>query len=576
MKRRILAQGLGISGAAIIAIGLPGIPGIPPVQNVIKGAALQQATKALGVTLTEEAPLRLSSASPYPTVAQPPGGAFGNSLSSRARVARDGSITLGPGDYQLGVQVFCLAVHLHSPSQNTFSLAPLQGKWADIISAVQTRGTLAGVAHPDLQMLSWQLQAGMKYQELSSRSRSLVDSLIPEYRSRLNESYFEQIQGTWNKYASQIPGVPSLDSMLGQMGDVGQAILQLEQERDTLIGYQNDYQYVANLFAPAGTPGHQNGASTLWSVVAPNVYARLIMAGDYRGPGQLEVRVANGAAMTTPLRLASAGLIRSDLPELAQDDGVPGGMFGLPDANVQPLGVAPEAPTPGPSPSPSPCDSSAYGGGTDGVPGGHATHPFNPEDPKGHPGTDVFAPRDTPVYADIQPTVSADDLNKLPIYHNPGAGLGIPETGDLTLKGATVQLNPGNAPSPGNPGFGNSGYDWGGVVQLTLTYQGGSGATYQILLDYLHLINSTHHPQNDAKQWIDNKGDPIGPDDYNGCIGYGNDMKGGAKLSPDELARHPLIGYLGATQTSHTHIQAIMTVGSHSFYFDPQPLLESN
>jgi hypothetical protein len=283
------------------------------------------------------------------------------------------------------------------------------------------------------------------------------------------------------------------------------------------------------------------------------------------------VRVANGAAMGTSLRLASAGLMRIDLPELAQNAGVPGGMFGMPNANVQPLGIAPEAPTPGPSPSSRPCDPSSYGNGVDGVPRGNARHPFKPEDPNGHPGTDVFAPRDTPVYADIAPEVSADDLNKLPIYHNAGASLGIPETGNLRLTGATVLLV-----QPGPIDYGNHVYDWGGIVQLTLTYQGSSGATYQINLQYLHLINDTHHPQNDAKQPIDNAGNVIGPDDYSGCVGFGSDMKNGARLSLEELARHPLIGYLGATQTSHTHIQAIMSVNGHSLYFDPQPLLASN
>src|SRR5579872_2243868 len=269
MNNRISVSCLSLFSITLIAFGFPGFPGIPPVQNVMKGAALEQATKALGVTLTAEAPLRLTAVAPYPTVAQLPGSAFGERLASGARVASDGSISLLPGDYRFTAQVFCLAAHLHSPLQNTFSLAALQGKWADIISAVQTRGTLRGIAHNDLQMLSWQLQGGLKYQELSPRSRSLVDTLIPEYRSRLNESFLEEIQHTWNDYAGKIPGVPSLDSMLGQMGDVGKAILQLEEDRNLLIGYQNDYQYVARLFAPTGSSGHGGAASTPWSIVSP-------------------------------------------------------------------------------------------------------------------------------------------------------------------------------------------------------------------------------------------------------------------------------------------------------------------
>jgi hypothetical protein len=558
---------LSLAVLIVAMIGLP-IPGVPPPQNVLKGAAIQEASKALGVTLTEEAPLRSSAGAVYPTVPVLPGAAFQAGSAGRVQVAQDGSITLGPGDYRLTTQVFCMQAHAHSPSSNVFRLAPLQGKWADIIAAVQTRGTLAGLPHSDLQMLSWQLQAGLKYEELSPRSRALVDRLIPEFRSRIAQSYLEKIQSTWNRFASRIPGVPSLDSMLDQLGDAGRAIREIEWERNTLISYQSDYQYVARLFVPTGggAQSREDPSKSPWSILGAGVYARLLNPGDYRGPGALEIRVSAGTASNVRLVIAATTLRGLGGTLVSQTGGVPGGMVGVPGAAVQPMGVAPEAPTPGPSPSPtsSPsCNTPPFGSGVDGVPNGKTTHPFHPEN---HPGTDVFAPRDTPVYADVQPELPVDDLNNSPLFHANG-NLSLPETGNLKLLDATVTLQ---------PWAGQGAWDWGGIVRLTLRYQGGSGAIYPINLEYLHLITKNRHPRNDANEWIDNKGKTIGPDDYKGCLGFGDEMQNGAKLTADQLGQHPLIGYEGATQTPHTHIQAWYGANGHNNYFDPQPLLLSN
>lgn len=562
-------------GVCILAIGLPGIPGLPPAQNVIQGAAVQEATKALGVTLTEDAPIHLNPAAAYPKVAQLPGAPFGTSAAGGAHVAPDGSITLGAGDYHLGVEVFCMAAHRHSPMQNTFFLAPLQGKWADIISAVQTRGTLAGIPHPDLQMLSWQLQGGLKYQELSARSRALVDELIPEDRHRLNESYLEQIQSTWNNYVSKIPGTPSLDSMLGQMGDVGKAILQVEADRNTLIGYQNDYQYVANLFAPLGSSGHENGLSTLWSALGPQVYGRLIMAGTYHGPGVLEVRVLSGAAVKLPFRLASTTALGRDVGPLVQSDGVPGGMVGLPNASVQPMGIAPDAPTPGPSPTPtSPCDPSATGSATDfyGVPSGSVMRPFLHGGT--HPGIDVQRVRDAPVFVNLRDSIPLTELNSATMLSTKTAsGLNVSGSGDAQLQDATVIVQQWSS---------QDSCCYGGIIDLaahyTFTANDGSTKTLTLDVEYEHLITPNFLPRkDDGTTYIDNQGKPIAPGDYItkqlGCTGFGKLMTNGAKLTAQQLDSHPLVGYLGATVSPHVHIRASSALGSTGYIqsdqFDP-------
>src|ERR1700730_11565103 len=113
---------LPITVFTLAFIGLPSIPGVPPPENVLKGAALKEATKALGTTLAEEAPIRSSANVVYATVASLPGTPFNPGARGSVQVHPDGSIALSPGDYQLGVQVFCMAATSHSPSGNTFQL----------------------------------------------------------------------------------------------------------------------------------------------------------------------------------------------------------------------------------------------------------------------------------------------------------------------------------------------------------------------------------------------------------------------------------------------------------------------
>ena len=555
------------------AIGLPGIPGLPNPNNVIKGAAAQQLINALNKTIFDNQPIRSSADKAYPTVPTLPGPSFiADRTGGKVSVNHDGALTLGPGDYTLTVQTFCMKYTSHSPQSNTFHLAPLQGKWADIIAAVQSRAVAAGVPHRQIQVLSWQLQAGLKYQELSPLSKSLVDRFIPEFRPRLNQSFYEQIQATWSRASSTIPGVPSMDSMLDQLGDAGRFIRELENARNTLLSDADDYNSIARIFVQPPKGGPEAVESTAWSVIGDRLYARFINPGNFLGPGELELRVLPAPHASRPMTfqvasLGNAPFVRS-VADAGPNVGFPAGAnVGVPGADVQPLGIAPEPPSPGPSPSPTPsCETPPYGSGNDGVPGGDITrHPFHAVTVgkvAAHPGIDDFAPRDTPVYADLQPTVPVDDLNNAGIYHKPGASLNISETGNLQLVDAKVWLQPWDKP----------GDDYGGIVRLVARYQGDSGKIYTIDIDYLHLINKSHHPRNDAGEPIDNAGKPIAEDAYKGCVGFGPEMQNGKLLSKDELAKHPRVGYLGATQTSHTHIQATFAGNN----FDPASLLASN
>lgn len=328
MAACVLATSLLPASQSMAAIGLPGIP-LPGGggDQLFKGAVVS----ALRKTLHDEAPI-LPSTDLYPTVDALPGGGFRpnadpGAIFRQITSSRDGTVTLAPGDYQIPVATFCMKAQAHSPNGNTFRLARLQGKSADIITALNSRAVGSGIAQSDVQTLSWDLQAGMKYQEIPGRARAVVDRLIPDFKSRLNESYYERIQSTWAHLSSTVPGLPSLDSSLSRMGDVGNAILTLKQTRDELLADSDNFNRLSSALAPPTT--RQNYAGTPWSATGNGVYERLLNEGSFVGPGTLQIRVAGNPSGGQPTRSVHI----TDL-------------VGNPNADVQPLSQSPSGQIP--------------------------------------------------------------------------------------------------------------------------------------------------------------------------------------------------------------------------------------
>lgn len=358
-------------GPARAQIGLPGIPGVPTLPQAAQDYASKQIVKALGDTFFSEQPVRVSLADAYPTVPHLPGGRFHPASQATAEGffahAHDGAVRLPAGDYAVSVMTYCMNVHAHAPHHNTFHLAPIRGKWADIVATLNGR---VGERYPprDVQVLSWSLQAGMKYQELSSRSRAIVDAVIPEYKPRLQQSFIEVLQARWSQLSSRIPNVPSFDQALGRLGDVGKAIQEVENTRNTLISNANDFDRISAEFANIGKPREHDDGITPWSLIEPGVYARLRNKGTFLSTGVLQIRVTQQAAVS-PMQVAANGraLDRVIADSGGTDVPIPSSA-GAPTGDVQPLGMTPrpgDPPDPGQagsgnndddSDSQSPCD----------------------------------------------------------------------------------------------------------------------------------------------------------------------------------------------------------------------------
>jgi hypothetical protein len=219
----------------------------------------------------------------------------------------------------------------------------------------------------------------------------------------------------------------------------------------------------------------------------------------------------------------------------------------------------------------------AFGGTlTFGVEGGQITDPFyrNADEKKRvsgrtrgramHLGIDVSLSnasgggaddtrRGLPVFVSLKPSIDVADLNAVAAMSakeaGPGeTGLGIQGTGAASLVDARVHPQPWVQPDNA----------YGGVLGLSARYTyakpDGTAATVTLYVEWLHLITERFLPKDgtgrvmsEAEWTATGKG-----------IGFGPAMQAGRVLTLAELTQDPplLVGYLGATEVPHTHIQA--------------------
>jgi hypothetical protein len=327
---------------------LPSIPGLPSAESLIKG----ELYKALAKTLGEEGPIVSSTKASYPTVDRLPGEAFNSTQAAvngrTVTLDAAGVALLKSGDYLVPVDVFCMKHNASSPAAQRYLLAPLKGKLADVIAALNSRSTGKGISHGQLQVLSWNLQAGMKYDDMTPENRAIIDQIIPDHKSKLTKNFLETIESTYNQFAPMVPGLPSsINGALDRLGDVGKTFSQMRQVQSELRQYGNDYSALSRLLTSSdrGT-GFQAGgdANTPWSKINDRLYGRLVTENSYSGPARLQLRALPGGNQPVAFNLA----------QTIADPQTP---------SIQPLSMSPQNPG---TPTPSKKDDELY------------TSPYNP------------------------------------------------------------------------------------------------------------------------------------------------------------------------------------------------------
>jgi hypothetical protein len=277
---------------------LPRIPGLPSAEELVKG----ELYKALAKSLGEEGPILSSTKASYPTVDRLPGEAFNPTQAEvngrTVTLDNTGKAVLPAGDYLVPVDVFCMKHNASSPAAQRYLLAPLKGKLADVIAALNSRSTGQGINHGQLQVLSWNLQAGMKYDDMTPENKAIIDKLIPDHKSKLTKNFLETIESTYNRFAPAVPGMPSsINSALDRLGDVGRTFSQIRQVQSELRQYGNDYSALSRLLTSSDRGnGFQAGgeANTPWSQIGDRLYGRLVTENGYSGPARLQLRALPG------------------------------------------------------------------------------------------------------------------------------------------------------------------------------------------------------------------------------------------------------------------------------------------
>lgn len=176
------------------------------------------------------------------------------------------------------------------------------------------------------------------------------------------------------------------------------------------------------------------------------------------------------------------------------------------------------------------------------------------------------ARRGLPVYAAVRPSIDFTELGAVRAVDAAGAsrsGVGIAGTGTATLDHAIVHAQPWSSQDAGA---------YGGVLGLACRYSytkaDGSAGTLTLYVEWLHLITPDFLPKAGdgtaitAEAWAaTGKGIGFGPRMRNGERLSAADLTGGAPL---------LVGYLGATQFPHVHVQAACRDGSHGYLRGPR------
>ena len=341
--------GLGHTPSRSAQLPLP-IPVGGNAQDAAVRAALSEFGKAVGVQL----PIVVSPSDALPT-SDLPGAPFAPgqtpNIVGALRNASDGTVELQPGDYQFVVDVFCMKASAHSPSGHRYLVAPLHGAYADIFSALNTRAPSYALNHMALQILSWQLQAGLPYAQMGASQRAIVDKVIPDFKPRLKTDILTQIHADYDRTVARVPGMPSFDDALSRIGPVGQDVIGMEQLRQQMAQPPPTVQQLIDELVPIGPLEPGGAGPTPWSRYSDRVYVRFVTSGNFATPGQYQVRVL------APQKVSMAEGVSLGPPDLGAP--VPFGNIvnnpGTP--SVQPLTQSPQGGQPQPTPKPSPSPS---------------------------------------------------------------------------------------------------------------------------------------------------------------------------------------------------------------------------
>lgn len=268
----------------------------PDINDLAVKAAIKVAEPILEKAFYAQAPIVPNSSSRFSTVNELPGVAFAFSAKNNKTIAydKDGRLTLAPGDYVIPVMTYCMNAAGISPEAHQYVLSRLSGSMAKVIREINLKAVPKFSPH-DVQILSWSIQNGLKYEEMTARSRQIVDEVVPQFKKDLQKSFMEKFASDWDRIADKSEGlIPSLseasDEFLGELGEVGAILIRMREFHQLIKKYGNDYVRLSGLIETIKNHGKPKD-STSWSRISDNVYARFLTRGSFQEIGQIQIRI---------------------------------------------------------------------------------------------------------------------------------------------------------------------------------------------------------------------------------------------------------------------------------------------
>ncbi len=245
-------------------------------------------------TLLAGSPILSPSLTQYPLLKTLPGSQFNPQFVQSSLLMDDsGNLQLLPGDYLLPVMTYCMNESRASPAGHTYVLSSMQGTRAQVIREVNTRAS-AKFSAEQIQFLSWSLQAGLSYDELTEKNKLILNDVNPNIRNQIQESLLKRIKNDWNAHVSRTAGlIPEFDELseefISELGEVGQSIKNLKNFRNELL-VASDFDDLRNRITTQNRAADTK-PETPWSKISEGIYARFITQKEYLNIGQIQIRV---------------------------------------------------------------------------------------------------------------------------------------------------------------------------------------------------------------------------------------------------------------------------------------------
>jgi hypothetical protein len=274
------------------------------------------------------------SISSFPQVQNIAGNSFTEKNVNKVTFSIDstGDFLFSPGDYSIPVMTYCMKSSSSSPAGHTYTISRIKGRLAPIIRELNLKAPKF-FSSSDIQIVLWSLEAGLSYEEMTERSKKIIDLIIPQYRDKLKESVFSTFEQKWNNISDKSDGkLPSLsesmDNIDGQLGETGFRLKEMRDLRNKLREVGHNYEELRRLIDTS--PSNKNGSKTPWSKISENIYLRFVTEGSFGNIGFLQIRV-----IPKPGRN-----INSDIPEKFSLD-ITSLIANPNDQMIQPLSFSP-------------------------------------------------------------------------------------------------------------------------------------------------------------------------------------------------------------------------------------------